>query len=172
MTQENADCSDPGLWRQQVWSNGERHVVKRKVPMQIPLNSWSVSRKTTVFAPFWLKPFLFKRYIAHACTELLCLLRPKVTRIVMVRRGWSAIPAPAGWHEVIRGLRLPSVQWSSQPPKEKGKGKMEEGQERSQRRWQQPQARIATVVSRPPDLDTYAGQKEASLTAASRSLGQ
>ena len=37
----------------------------------------------------------------------------------MVRRGWSAIPASSEWHEIIRGLRPPSVQW---PKKEKGKG--------------------------------------------------
>ena len=41
-----------------------------------------------------------------------------VRRILMVRRGWSAIPAPSGWHEII-GPRPPSVQW---PKKGKGKG--------------------------------------------------
>ena len=41
----------------------------------------------------------------------------------MPRRGWSAVPTPAGWFEVIRGLRPPSVQW----PKGKGKGKLDDG---------------------------------------------
>ena len=36
----------------------------------------------------------------------------------MVRRGWSAVATPAGWYEIIRGPRPPSVQW----PKGKGKG--------------------------------------------------
>ena len=38
----------------------------------------------------------------------------------MVRRGWSAIPAPSGWYEVIRGPRPPSVQWP------KGNGKFDD----------------------------------------------
>ena len=41
----------------------------------------------------------------------------------MVRRGWSAIPAPAGWYEIIRGPRPPSVQW---PKKGKGKGNQDD----------------------------------------------
>ena len=41
-----------------------------------------------------------------------------VRRIFMVRRGWSAVATPAGWYEIIRGPRPPSVQW----PKGKGKG--------------------------------------------------
>ena len=41
----------------------------------------------------------------------------------MVRRGWSAIPAPSGWCEIIRGPRPPSVQW---PKKGKGKGNQDD----------------------------------------------
>ena len=41
----------------------------------------------------------------------------------MPRRGWSAVPTPAGWFEVIRGPRPLSVQW----PKGKGKGKLDNG---------------------------------------------
>ena len=37
----------------------------------------------------------------------------------MGRRGWSAVSTPAGWYEVIRAPRPPSVQW----PKGQGKGK-------------------------------------------------
>ena len=29
----------------------------------------------------------------------------------MPRRGWSSIPTPSGWHEVIRGPRPYSAQW-------------------------------------------------------------
>ena len=46
-----------------------------------------------------------------------------VRRIPMVRRGWSAIPAPSGWYEIIRGPRPPSVQW---PKKGKGKGNQDD----------------------------------------------
>ena len=40
----------------------------------------------------------------------------------MPRKGWSVMPTPAGWFEVIRGPRPPSVQW----PPSKGKGKTED----------------------------------------------
>ena len=32
----------------------------------------------------------------------------------MPRRGWRAVGAPAGWYEVIRGPRPPSVSWLAQ----------------------------------------------------------
>ena len=38
----------------------------------------------------------------------------------MPRRGWSSLPVPDGWFEVIRGPRPPSVQW---PHQQKGKDK-------------------------------------------------
>ena len=43
-----------------------------------------------------------------------------VSRGCMPRTGWSSLPVPDGWFEVIRGPRPPSVQW---PRQEKGKGK-------------------------------------------------
>ena len=53
----------------------------------------------------------------------------------MPRRGWSAVPTPAGWFEVIRGPRPLSVQW----PLGKGKGKKEDVSVQSvpHGRWQQ-----------------------------------
>ena len=33
----------------------------------------------------------------------------------MGRRKWASVAAPAGWYEVIRGPRPPTVSWSSQP---------------------------------------------------------
>ena len=41
----------------------------------------------------------------------------------MVRRGWSAIPAPSGWYKIIRGPRPPLAQW---PKKGKGKGNQDD----------------------------------------------
>ena len=41
-----------------------------------------------------------------------------VRRRSMPRRGWSSLPVPDGWFEVIRGPRPPSVQW---PHQQKGK---------------------------------------------------
>ena len=38
----------------------------------------------------------------------------------MGRRGWTSVAALAGWYEVIRGPRPPTVSWSPQP---KGWGK-------------------------------------------------
>ena len=34
----------------------------------------------------------------------------------MVRKGWSAVATPSGWHSVVRGPRPPSVQWPRQQP--------------------------------------------------------
>ena len=75
----------------------------------------------------------------------------------MVRRGWSAIAAPAGWYQVIRGPRPPTVDWSTQP-KGKGKGNgrhLQEPQAAVVRgRWRQgplPQVRQPGVV---PDRRT------------------
>ena len=45
----------------------------------------------------------------------------------MGRRGWASVAAPAGWYEVIRGPRPPTVSWSSQPKGwGKGTGKVSE----------------------------------------------
>ena len=54
--------------------------------------------------------------------------------VFMPRKGWSVMPTPAGWFEVIRGPRPPSVQW----PPGKGKGKTEDSsvQPAARGRWQ------------------------------------
>ena len=49
------------------------------------------------------------------------LLLSQVRRFSMGRRGWSAVSTPAGWYEVIRGPRPPSVQWLKGQGKGKGK---------------------------------------------------
>ena len=51
--------------------------------------------------------FLFKAGIAFACSVrcgLFCLS-------LMPRKGWSSVPVPGGWLQVVRGPRPPSVRW-------------------------------------------------------------
>ena len=102
-------------------------------------------------------------------------------RFVMVRRGWSAIAAPAGWYQVIRGPRPPTVDWSTQP-KGKGKGNGRHPQEPQaavvRGRWRQgppPQVRQPGVVPdrRTPD-QVWAGasSKIVRLQSAIAALGE
>ena len=72
----------------------------------------------------------------------------------MPRRGWSSIPTPSGWYEVIRGPRPPSVQW---PHVSKGKG-------------QGNGKKISPVVSTPQK--SQGQSKVARLEAALKALGQ
>ena len=72
----------------------------------------------------------------------------------MPRRGWSSIPTPSGWYEVIRGPRPPSVQW---PHVSKGKG-------------QGKGKKISPVVSTPQK--SQGQSKVARLEAALKALGQ
>ena len=87
----------------------------------------------------------------------------------MPRRGWSAVPTPAGWFEVIRGPRPPSVQW----PPGKGKGKKEDVSVQSvpRGRWQQGAQSQGGRWKRGPNATSQSSPKVRSLEAALAALG-
>ena len=60
---------------------------------------------------FGSRLFSLQRCIDHACTEVDFIFCSLIRRFVMCRKGWNTVATPAGWFEVIRGPRPPSVQW-------------------------------------------------------------
>ena len=87
----------------------------------------------------------------------------------MPRKGWSVMPTPAGWFEVIRGPRPPSVQW----PPAKGKGKTEYPVQAVARgRWQHGQTQVGRWKrGRDHIASTQSSWKVRSLDAALAALG-
>ena len=101
--------------------------------------------------------------IAFACSEHCGVVSfaSKERRRSMPRKGWSAVPTPAGWFEVIRGLRPP------------GKGK---GQERRLVSfhvavWQQGAQILLGRWKRGPIATSQSSSKVRSLEAAMATLG-
>ena len=89
---------------------------------------------------------LLARSTSSVClhSAFLRLVRP----IVVVRKGWSAVAAPDGWYEVIRGPRPPSAQWTFQPPQGPDKVIFQEGR---RGRWRSPSRRPAKARVSPDE---------------------
>ena len=87
----------------------------------------------------------------------------------MPRKGWSVMPTPAGWFEVIRGPRPPSVQW----PPSKGKGKTEDpsAQAVARGRWQHGQTQVGRWKRGGHVATPQSSSKVRSLEAALAALG-
>ena len=63
----------------------------------------------------WLKPFLFKEAIAFAwSSRVLCSAPCQSVR--HAPQGWTSVPVPDGWLQVIRGPRPSSVKWTKAQP--------------------------------------------------------
>ena len=82
-----------------------------------------------------------------------------VSRGCMPCKGWSSLPVPDGWYEVIRGPRPPSVQW---PHQQKGKGKGVAPSAAPRGRWRNPDRGAGRQPGRnapPPSVPTGGNER-------------
>ena len=100
--------------------------------------------------------FLLKRCVASAHNELSAFCS-QVRRRSMPRRGWSSLPVPDGWFEVIWGPRPPSVQW---PHQQKGKGKGVAPTAAPRGRWRNPDRGTRAPVQTRHDPPTRRSPEE------------
>ena len=109
--------------------------VIRHTSMEGPFVRWP--------QPIWLKHFCSNLCCSHAKASRSCFhLWFTVRRRSMPRRGWQSLDVSAGWVQVLRGPRPPSMKW---PP-------ARVGSRAPSRRWRQPKEKSSPPQSTPPPL--------------------